>query len=143
MFGFPISPISANTARNICRFVQYQQFRKYFLILFVGRSHYIFNYIYTEMGLVEGTHFSRRSEQPSPTPTRSKETVDYLFCMARSEIEGRDKGLRLDKLLGHYKRKHKDAFSNEGRSLLDMGFTVASRGAKGHTAPAMPVVTPL
>jgi len=38
--------------------------------------------------------------------------VGCLFCMARSEIEGGDKGLRLDKLQGHYKRKHSDAFFN-------------------------------
>ncbi len=39
------------------------------------------------MKLVEGTHYLRRMDQPSPQPNPSKQFVDCLFCAAPSDSE--------------------------------------------------------
>ena len=86
------------------------------------------------MKLVEGTHYRRRLDQPSPHLARSKEVVDCMFCRLPSDSEdegGRAKirrkqakdDIRLDKLLQHFKKNHKGDMPSEGMSLLDMGFT--------------------
>jgi hypothetical protein len=61
--------------------------------------------------------------------------VDYMFCRLPSDFEDdidrgnvwRRKqvkdGIRLNKLMKHFKAKHKGEISSEGRSLLAMGFT--------------------
>ncbi len=88
------------------------------------------------MKLVEGTHYKRRLDQPSSVPTRAKEKVDCLICGVPSDSEDENvrsrltnkqvnQGIRLDKLLIHYKRKHREAFLVQARSLLDKGFSVA------------------
>jgi hypothetical protein len=88
------------------------------------------------MKLVEGTRYSRRLDQPSPRPIRAKEVVDCLICGVPSDSEDENvrrrltkkqvnQGIRLDILLIHYKGKHLEAFPAQGRSLLDMGLSVA------------------
>ena len=85
---------------------------------------------------VEGTHYKRRLDQPSPHPIRAKEFVDCLFCelSSDSEDEGRHAtltrrqardGIHLDKFMSDFKVKHKAHIPTEGMSLLDMGFTVS------------------
>jgi hypothetical protein len=72
-------------------------------------------------------------EQPSPHPIRAKEYVDCLICGIPSDFEDDvsrrkltekkvNQGIRLDRLMIHFKGKHRDAFPVEGRSLLGMGF---------------------
>ena len=86
------------------------------------------------MKLIEGTHYLRRLDQPSPHPIRAKELVDCLFCRLPSDSEDEGvrakirrkqakDGIRLDKLMQHFKVQHKGDIPSEGRSLLDMGFT--------------------
>ncbi len=85
---------------------------------------------------MEGTHYLRREDQPSSVSFRTREYVDCLLCGAPSDSDDEpptrnrsiriqaQKGIRLDTLMRHYKKKHKDVFHVEGRSLLDMGFTI-------------------
>ena len=47
--------------------------------------------------------------------------------------------IRLDVLTRHYKKKHKDAFPFEGRSLLNMGFTVTSAAVATKAVEAAPI----
>jgi hypothetical protein len=65
----------------------------------------------------------------------SKEIVDCLICRAPSdseEVEGHPRmtrrqvqdGIRLDRLMLHFKAKHTGEFPSKGISLLDMGFTL-------------------
>ena len=101
--------------------------------------------------LVEGTHYRRRYNQPSPTPAKSKELVSYLFCDTSrypddaahaAERVGRNKRckgvVRLDKLMKHITTAHPDRIPAEGRSRLDMGFTM---GNGGDVAPESPELT--
>ncbi len=78
----------------------------------------------------------RRLNQPSSYPIRAKEFVDCLLCELPSDSEDEERhatltrrqardGIRLDKLMSHFKAKHKAHRPTEGRSLLDMGFTVS------------------
>ena len=89
------------------------------------------------MKLLEGTHYRRRLDEPSRSNFGSKEFVDCSMCgiprdsnddIARRTHSGKqaNQGIRLDKLLRHYKGKHRDAFPSMGRSLLDLGFTISS-----------------
>jgi hypothetical protein len=89
------------------------------------------------MKLVEGTHYTRKLDRSSHNNYGSKEYVDCLLCGVPSDsdddivkrkltIKQVNQGIRLDMLMIHYKGKHRDAFPSEGRSLLDLGFTVAS-----------------
>jgi hypothetical protein len=89
------------------------------------------------MKLVEGTHYKRRLDQPSHINYRSKDYANCLLCSAPSDsdddivrrkltIKQVNQGIRLHRLMIHYKGKHRDAFPSMGRSLLDLGFTVAS-----------------
>ncbi len=66
------------------------------------------------MKLVERTHYIKRMDQPSTHPIRAKEFVECMFCRLPSDSEeegGRAKrrrkqaqdGIRLDKLMQHYK----------------------------------------
>ena len=82
---------------------------------------------------VEGTHYMRRMDQPSPHPIRAKEFVDCLFCELPSDSDDEERhatltrdGIRLDKFMSHLKAKHKAHIPTEGRSLLEMGFTVSA-----------------
>jgi hypothetical protein len=79
----------------------------------------------------------RRLEQPSHMNFGSKEFVDCLMCGVSSDSDDDiarrkltrnqvNQGIRLDKLMQHYKGKHRDAFPSAGRSLLDLGFTILS-----------------
>ena len=98
------------------------------------------------MQIKEGIHYRRRPNQPSPAPIKAKELVDCLFCRVPSDSEDdegrptvirrqwRD-GIRLDKFMLHFNAKHKGDLPSEGRSLLDMGFTVA--GARGDASMPM------
>jgi hypothetical protein len=81
------------------------------------------------MKLVEGTHYRRRLDQPSPHPHLSKEFVDCLLCAAPSDSEDDQvrrrmtrkntrKGIRLDRLTRHFNLQHRSETSNEGRTLL-------------------------
>ena len=102
------------------------------------------------MKLVEGTHYSRRLDQPSSVNFKTREYVDCLLCRAPRDYDdepvinnGRSanhvgKGIRLDALMHHYKAKHKDAFPAAGRSLLDMGFTLTTAGEAAEAAEATP-----
>ncbi len=89
------------------------------------------------MKLVEGTHYRRRLDQPSHNNYGSKDYVDCLLCGAPSDSDDDivrrkltrkqvNQDIRLDRLMIHYKGKHRDAFPSEGRSLLDLGFIDAS-----------------
>ena len=91
--------------------------------------------------LVEGTHYRRRYNQPSPTPRKSRELVSCLLCDTSSypddadhavERVGRNKRckgvVRLDKLMKHITSAHPECIPAEGRSLLDMGFTMETGG---------------
>ena len=89
------------------------------------------------MKFLEGTHLRRRLEQPSERNFGSKQFVDCLLCGVPSDSDDdiamrkltrkqRNQGIRLDKLMRHFKGKHRDAFPSSGRSLLDLGFTVSS-----------------
>ncbi len=98
------------------------------------------------MKLVEGTHYSRRLDQPSSNNFKTREYVDCLLCRAASDYDdepvinnGRSanharKGNRLDALTHHYKAKHKDEFPADGRNLLDMGFTITTAGEAAKAA---------
>jgi len=88
------------------------------------------------MKLVEGAHYKRRLDQPSSHTTRSKDVVDCLMCGVTSDVEDENvrrrltnnqvnQGIRLDRLLIHYKRKHPEALFSQGKSLFDMGFIAA------------------
>jgi len=102
------------------------------------------------MKLVEGTHYSRRLDQPSTVNFKTREYVDCLLCSAPSDSDdetvinnGRSakharQGIRLDALMHHYKAKHKDVFPAAGRSLLDMGFTLTNAGEVAEAAEATP-----
>ena len=88
------------------------------------------------MKSVEETHYTRRLGHPSFVNFRTREYADCLLCRVPSDSEDEPrikntrnqvmKGIRLDNLLIHYKKKHKDAFPAEGRSLLVMIFSVTS-----------------
>ena len=39
------------------------------------------------MKLVEGTHYTRRADQPYPHPIRAKEMADCMFCRLPSDSE--------------------------------------------------------
>ena len=82
------------------------------------------------MKLVEDTHYRRRLEQPSSSTYGSKDYVDCLFCGVPSDSEDEttmhrrkltrkqaNQGIRLDRLMIHYKGKHKEA-GNVARILL-------------------------
>jgi hypothetical protein len=92
------------------------------------------------MKLLEGTHFLRGLEQPSRDGPRSKERVDCMLCPSDDDdgdnVHKRARmGYRLDKLQKHYKAKHKDSFTNEGRTLLNMGFSLSGAGGVDQGAP--------
>ncbi len=64
------------------------------------------------MLLIEGTHYRRRLEQPSPAPKPSKEIVDCLLCGdptldpeedhdARKRARSKGRNIRLDRLMRH------------------------------------------
>ncbi len=83
------------------------------------------------MKLIEGTHYLRRLDRPSPHLARSKEFVDCLICRLPSDLENEEErttlrrrhvkdGIRLDKLSQHFKAKHKGHLPSEGMSLLDI-----------------------
>jgi hypothetical protein len=66
---------------------------------------------------VEGTHYKRRLDQPTPHPIRAKEFVNCLFCKLLSDYEDEElhatltrrptrDGIRLDKFMSHFKAKH-------------------------------------
>ena len=92
------------------------------------------------MKLVEGTHYLRRIEQPSPHPKPSKEIVDCLFCAAPSDSDDDDirrrmqrkntrKGFRLDKLMRHFRCQHPSQPSTDVRTLLSYpGFSRSTVG---------------
>ena len=93
----------------------------------------------------------RRLEQPSHMNFGSKEFVDCLMCGVSSDSDDDiarrkltrnqvNQGIRLDKLMQHYKGKHRDAFPSAGRSLLDVGFTISS--AVDATSPVEDVAIP-
>jgi hypothetical protein len=78
----------------------------------------------------------RMLDQPSPHLIRAKEFVDCILCELPSDSEDKDRhatltrrqagdGIRLDKFMSHFKAKHKADIPTEGRSLLDMGFTIS------------------
>jgi len=85
---------------------------------------------------MKGTHYNRREEQPSSANFRTREYVDCLLCGVPSDSDDEPptrnrssklqakKGIRLDTLMRHYKKKHKDVFHVEGMNLLDMGFSI-------------------
>ncbi len=89
------------------------------------------------MKLLEGTHFMRRLDQPSPIP--SKEFVDSLFCKIPSDSDDEPEprstltrmqaknGIRMDKLKTRSYKKHKAIMTSEGMSLLDTDFTLGAR----------------
>jgi hypothetical protein len=94
-----------------------------------------------KMKLVEVTHFRRRLQQPSPTPHKCKELVSCLFCDTstypydakrggvRVGTQKRCKGvICLDKLVTHTNKAHPECSPAEGRSLLDMDFTIGTSG---------------
>jgi hypothetical protein len=71
-----------------------------------------------EMKFIEGTHYLRRIDQPSPHLPKSKEFVDCLICRLPSDSENEEVrtalrrrhvkvGIRLDKFSQHFKAKHK------------------------------------
>jgi hypothetical protein len=68
------------------------------------------------MILVEGKHYLRREEQPTPLPHPAKIFVDCLICQTsdvpatvgeKRKLNNGGKGYRLDRLMAHFK-----AFSN-------------------------------
>ena len=77
----------------------------------------------------------RRLDQPSRSG--SKEFVDCLFCRVPSDSDDEHvatltrlqakQGIRMDHIKAHYQKKHKVEMPSEGRSLLDLGFTVGAR----------------
>ncbi len=86
---------------------------------------------------VERTHYMRRLDQPSPQPIRAKEFVDCLFCELPIEFEDEERhatlprrqardDIRLDTFMSHFKAKHKAQIPTEGKSLLEMGFTISA-----------------
>ena len=86
---------------------------------------------------MEGTHYTRKLDRSSHNNYGSKKYVDCLLCGVLSDSvddivkrkctrKNVNQGIRLGMLMIHYKGKHQDAFPSEGRSLLDLGFTVAS-----------------
>ena len=89
------------------------------------------------MKLVEGIHYTLRLDQPSGSRTKAKQFVNCSFCVVPSDTEDEDRphasltlkqvrdGIRLDHLLAHIKKKHKGHMPSEGRSLLDLGFTLS------------------
>jgi hypothetical protein len=92
------------------------------------------------MKLVEGTHYRRRLDQPSPHPHPSKEFVGCLLCATPSDSEDDQvrrrmirkntrKGIRLDRVMRHFNYKHRLEPSIEGRTLLHYpGFSRATAG---------------
>ena len=103
------------------------------------------------MKLVVRIHYSRRLNQPSSITFRAREYVDCIFCgvpndsedvpPVRNTLSKRQamKGICLDMLMVHYKKKHKDAFPSEGRSLLNMGFIVTSAAVATRAVEAAPI----
>lgn len=80
--------------------------------------------------LKEGTHFIRRLDQPSPAPPKCKERVNCRFCLAPEESDDDNDGVRhrgrrglireghrLDKLMKHYRYKHKELFPQATTTL--------------------------
>ena len=99
------------------------------------------------MKLIEGTHYMRRHEQPTPAPHKSKEVVDCLLCsdpgdddiaplghVARKRSRPIGQNIRLDRFHVHLKAHHPDACRNGARSLFELGFTRRELGA-AVTAP--------
>ncbi len=95
---------------------------------------------------MEGTHYRRKLDQPSPHPIRAKEFVECLFCELPSDSEDEQRhvtltrrqardDIRLDNFMSHFKAKHKARLPTEDKSLLDMGFTVSV----GHEAGSVPL----
>ena len=85
------------------------------------------------MILVEGKHYLRREERPTPLPHPTKRFVDCLLCQRlddstavgdKRKIINSGNGYRLDRLMAHYKSAHKNDLNEDGsRTLLDLGFS--------------------
>jgi len=79
----------------------------------------------------EKKHYTRREEQPLPLPQPSKIIVNCLFCQqlvnsglgTKRKSNNDGKGFRLDKLLNHIQRCHKDIIMDDNaKNLFDVGF---------------------
>jgi hypothetical protein len=99
------------------------------------------------MKLIEGKHFRRRHEQPTPEPHKSKVAVDCMLCsdpgdddnapsghVAKKRSRPLGQNIRLDRFHVHLKAHHPDACRDGARSLLQLGFTRQELGA-ATTAP--------
>jgi hypothetical protein len=49
------------------------------------------------MHFIEGTHYKRKENQPSPAPNKSKEDVEYMLCSGMGNDD--------DAQVGHGSRK--------------------------------------
>ena len=82
----------------------------------------------------------RRLDQSSPQTHPSKQFVDYLLCSTPSDSEDGEvrrrmtmkntrNGIRLDKLVKHFKDQHRQETHNEGKTLFHYpGFSRAGAG---------------
>ncbi len=99
------------------------------------------------MKLVEGTHYRRRHELPTPTPHKSKEVVDCMLCsdpgdddiaqlghVFRKRSRPIGQNIRLDRFHDHLKAHHPDTCRNRAKSLFELGFARRELGA-ALTAP--------
>ena len=78
VYGFPISHSYTKMPRindhfDIFILIINTVLAKFFKILSIFSS--------TMVQLIEGTHYRRRENQPSPAPHKSKEVVDCLLCI--------------------------------------------------------------
>jgi hypothetical protein len=102
--------------------------------------------------LVDETHLRRRLHQPRPIPHKCKELVSCMFCDTSSYLDdakhvvvriGRHKRckgvIHLDKLAKHINKTHPECIPAEGRSQLDMGFTMEKNGDDAPNSPAVSV----
>jgi hypothetical protein len=103
------------------------------------------------MKLVEGINYNRRLNQPSSVTFLAREYVDSIFCSVPSDFEDEPpvrntfcklqaiKGISLDMLMYHYKKKHKDTSPSERWSLLSMGFTATSAAVATKAVEGAPI----
>ncbi len=83
------------------------------------------------MFLIEGTHYTRRLEQPLPTSKPSKKIVDCLLCGdptldpeeehdAKERARSKGRNIRLDRLMRHITRDHPDVVREGSWSLISL-----------------------
>jgi hypothetical protein len=153
--GFPISHSYTICPRKYDHFAFIFTLRYTCSTRRVNACSYFCHILIAMMQLIEGTHYRRRENQPSPAPHKSKEAVDcLLWCdpgdddveeivnvpKKRSRPVGFN--IRLDRFHKHLHSHHPDACRNGARSLLTMGSTQRANGISDNEpeahAPSIP-----